>query len=102
MPLAFTSYPASRESPASGSAEQNGEALRRRERWGNVCVDSLAGDARAADAAFATAAHVVRLDTWVPRITGVPMEPQAHAVGDGAAIYRHVGVPSRCPPRRAG
>jgi carbon-monoxide dehydrogenase large subunit len=44
---------------------------------GNVCVDSVAGDARAADAAFAAAAHVVRLDTWVPRITGVPMEPRA-------------------------
>jgi carbon-monoxide dehydrogenase large subunit len=43
----------------------------------NLCVDSVAGDARAADAAFATAAHVVRLDTWVPRITGVPMEPRA-------------------------
>jgi len=37
----------------------------------------VAGDAAAADAAFARAAHVVRLDTWVPRITGVPMEPRA-------------------------
>jgi carbon-monoxide dehydrogenase large subunit len=49
--------------------------------WGelgsNLCVDSVAGDARAADAAFAAAAHTVRLDTWVPRITGVPMEPRA-------------------------
>jgi carbon-monoxide dehydrogenase large subunit len=43
----------------------------------NVCVDSMAGEASAADAAFARAAHVVRLDTWVPRITGVPMEPRA-------------------------
>src|SRR5215510_9570066 len=43
----------------------------------NVCVDSTAGDARAADAAVVRAAHVVRLDTWVPRITGVPMEPRA-------------------------
>ena len=43
----------------------------------NLCVDSIAGDARAADAAFAAAAHTVRLDTWVPRITGVPMEPRA-------------------------
>ena len=47
------------------------------ENGSNVCVDSIAGDARAADAAFAAAAHVVRLDTWVPRITGVPMEPRA-------------------------
>ncbi len=43
----------------------------------NLCVDSVAGDARAADAAFAAAAHTVRLDTWVPRITGVPLEPRA-------------------------
>ena len=43
----------------------------------NLCVDSVAGDARAADAAFAAAAHTVRLDTWVPRVTGVPLEPRA-------------------------
>ena len=43
----------------------------------NLCVDSVAGETSAADAAFARAAHVVRLDTWVPRITGVPMEPRA-------------------------
>jgi len=48
-----------------------------KEAGSNVCVDSVAGDAAAADAAFARAAHVVRLDTWVPRITGVPMEPRA-------------------------
>ncbi len=48
-----------------------------KEAGSNVCVDSVAGDARAAEAAFARAAHVVRLDTWVPRITGVPMEPRA-------------------------
>ncbi len=43
----------------------------------NVCVDSIAGDAGQADAAFARAVHVVRLETWVPRVTGVPMEPRA-------------------------
>src|SRR5215467_6801634 len=48
-----------------------------KEAGSNVCVDSVAGDAAAADAAFARAAHVVRLDTWVPRVTGVPMEPRA-------------------------
>ena len=47
----------------------------------NVCVDARIGDAAAVDAAFARAAHVVRLDTWVQRVTGVPMEPRA-AVGD--------------------
>jgi len=43
----------------------------------NVCVDSDAGDAAAADAAFQRAAHVVRLETRVNRVTGVPMEPRA-------------------------
>src|SRR5712691_8712678 len=46
----------------------------------NVCVDAEAGDAAAVDAAFGRAAHVVRLETWVHRVTGVPMEPRA-AVG---------------------
>lgn len=47
----------------------------------NVCVDLEVGDPAAAEAAFARAAHVVRLDTWVQRITGVTMEPRA-AVGE--------------------
>jgi carbon-monoxide dehydrogenase large subunit len=46
----------------------------------NVCVDADVGDARATEAAFARAAHVARLETWVQRVTGVPMEPRA-AVG---------------------
>jgi len=46
----------------------------------NVCVDSIAGDAAATDAAFARAAHVIRLETRINRVTGVPMEPRA-AVG---------------------
>src|SRR6266481_313829 len=46
----------------------------------NVFVDAKAGDDAAVDAAFGRAAHVVRLETWVHRITGVPMEPRA-AVG---------------------
>ena len=55
----------------------------------NVCVDSLAGDARAADEAFARAVHVVRLDTWVPRITGVPLEPRAAVAAYDAATGRY-------------
>ncbi len=43
----------------------------------NVCVDSLVGDAAATEAAFARAAHVATLTTWIPRVTGVPMEPRA-------------------------
>src|SRR5437867_12744669 len=46
----------------------------------NVCVDSEGGDTAAVDAAFGRAAHVVRFETWVHRVTGVPMEPRA-AVG---------------------
>ena len=46
----------------------------------NLCVDSHAGDEAAVGAAFARAAHVVGLDTWVNRVTGVPLEPRA-AVG---------------------
>jgi carbon-monoxide dehydrogenase large subunit len=46
----------------------------------NVLIDAQVGDAAATAAAFAQAAHVVRLETWIPRVTGVPMEPRA-AVG---------------------
>ena len=46
----------------------------------NVMIDAEVGDAAAVAEAFARAAHVTRLDTWVNRVTGVPMEPRA-AVG---------------------
>jgi len=46
----------------------------------NVCVDTKVGDPAAVERAFARAAHVVRFETWVQRVTGVPMEPRA-AVG---------------------
>jgi carbon-monoxide dehydrogenase large subunit len=46
----------------------------------NVMIDAEIGDAAATDDAFARAAHVTRLDTWINRVTGVPMEPRA-AVG---------------------
>ena len=59
------------------------------ERGSNVCVDSQAGDAAATDAAFARAAHVVRLETWVPRVTGVPMEPRAAVGAYDAATGRY-------------
>src|SRR5438874_5111080 len=55
----------------------------------NVCVDSHAGDAATADAAFARAAHVVRLETWVQRVTGVPMEPRAAVAVYDEASGRH-------------
>ena len=43
---------------------------------GNLCVDIEVGDEAATAAAFAHAAHVVRLETRVQRVTGVPMEPR--------------------------
>jgi carbon-monoxide dehydrogenase large subunit len=47
----------------------------------NVCIDADVGDAEATTAAFARAAHVARIKTWVPRVAGSPMEPRA-AIGD--------------------
>jgi aerobic carbon-monoxide dehydrogenase large subunit len=47
----------------------------------NVCLDATVGDAKAAEAAFAAAAHVVRFSTSVQRIAGVTMEPCA-AIGE--------------------
>ncbi len=43
----------------------------------NVMIDAEVGDADAVADAFARAAHVTRLDTWINRVTGVPMEPRA-------------------------
>ena len=57
----------------------------------NVCVDSEAGDAAATDAAFARAAHVVRLETRVNRVTGVPLEPRT-TLGDYDAASRRYTV----------
>lgn len=46
----------------------------------NLCIDADLGDRVATEAAFASAAHVVRLTTQIQRVTGVPLEPRA-AVG---------------------
>jgi len=43
----------------------------------NICVDADVGDPAATEAAFRRAKHVVRLETVVNRVTGVPMEPRA-------------------------
>ncbi len=44
---------------------------------GNLCFDFDFGDQAAVEAAFARAAHVVRLDMESPRVVGNPMEPKA-------------------------
>jgi carbon-monoxide dehydrogenase large subunit len=46
----------------------------------NIMIDAEVGDAKAVADAFTRAAHVTRLDTWLNRVTGVPMEPRA-AIG---------------------
>jgi aerobic carbon-monoxide dehydrogenase large subunit len=40
----------------------------------NVALDAAVGDAQAANAAFERAAHVVCIETKIPRVTGVPLE----------------------------
>src|SRR5947207_1003251 len=62
---------------AIADAAAPGAPLLWEETESNVCVDSVAGDRAAADAAFRHATHVVRLETRVNRVTGVPMEPRA-------------------------
>ena len=54
----------------------------------NVCLDGEIGDPQATAAAFARAAHVVKLDTWVQRVTGVTMEPRAAVGAYDAATQR--------------
>ena len=48
---------------------------------GNLSADGEVGDKPSTDVAFAGAAHIVRLETWINRVTGVPMEPRT-AIGD--------------------
>jgi carbon-monoxide dehydrogenase large subunit len=47
------------------------------ERTSNLVIDALVGDRKETAAAFARAAHTIRLNTWVQRVTGAPMEPRA-------------------------
>ncbi len=52
---------------------------------GNLCIDIELGDETATDAAFAGAAHVIKLDTRAQRVTGVPMEPRTNIADYDAA-----------------
>jgi len=64
----------------SQDALSSGAPLVWEQHGSNRCVDSETGDKEATEAAFARAAHVVRLETTINRVTGVPMELRA-AVG---------------------
>ncbi len=60
------------------------------EHFSNVCVDAYTGvDKATTDAAFARAAHVAKIDTWVQRVTGVPMEPRAAVATYDPATQRY-------------
>ncbi len=54
----------------------------------NVCLDAETGDREKTEQAFAKAAKIVSFTTWIPRITGVPLEPRA-AVGEYTDKDRH-------------
>jgi carbon-monoxide dehydrogenase large subunit len=64
----------------SADALAPGAPLIWEEHGANLCIDSEAGDEATAELAFARAACVVRLETAINRVTGVPMELRA-AVG---------------------
>ncbi len=85
-PLAAVTHAMASAEPGAPSVFQDGS---------NVCVDADVGDAAATNAAFARAAHIVSLDTWVQRVTGVPMEPRA-AVGayDARSAPLHAATPA--------
>jgi len=55
----------------------------------HVCLDADAGDKSATEAAFARAAHVVRFETRINRVTGVTMEPRAAVSEYDAARERY-------------
>jgi carbon-monoxide dehydrogenase large subunit len=83
------------------AAEPNSPRARRD--FPNIILDGEIGDAAATAAAFTAAAHVVKFDTWVHRIAGVPMEPRA-AVGEYDAaigLYTlYAGAGGAVSPRR--
>ena len=64
----------------SAAALASGAPLIAEEVPGNLCLDWRTGDAAAVEAAFAAAAHVVRLNLDNHRIVTNPMEPRG-AVG---------------------
>jgi aerobic carbon-monoxide dehydrogenase large subunit len=88
---------------ARGLAAAEAKAPRARLGSPNIILDGEVGDEAATAATFANAAHVVKLDTWVQRVAGVPMEPRA-AIGeyDPATNMHtcHAGCGGAVSPRR--
>jgi carbon-monoxide dehydrogenase large subunit len=68
----------------------------------NVALDAQVGDAGAVARAMEGAAYVVRLDTHVPRVTGVPMEPRTAVASYDAVTGKytlHAGAGSVTQPK---
>ncbi len=78
-------------------------APRARRDSANIVLDGEVGDEAATASAFARAAHVVKFDTWVQRVAGVPMEPRA-AIGEfdpaSGRYTLYAGAGGAVSPRR--
>jgi carbon-monoxide dehydrogenase large subunit len=78
----------------TAAASQPGVALLWDEIPSNIFLEAEVGDAAATERAFAGAAHVVQFETWVQRVTGVPLEART-AVGNydkqNGRYYLHAG-----------
>src|SRR5581483_3107983 len=83
-------------------AAEPGAPPARRDRR-NIILDGEVGDEERTAAAFERAAHVVRFETWVQRVAGVPMEPRA-ALGEydseTGKYTLHAGAGGAVTPRR--
>ncbi|MEE8332922.1 MAG: xanthine dehydrogenase family protein molybdopterin-binding subunit [Alphaproteobacteria bacterium] len=74
----------------AASAMADGAPLLWDEVAGNLSVDDAKGAHDATEAAFAGAAHVIRLETCNQRVTGVPMEPRAALAEYDAASGKYL------------
>jgi carbon-monoxide dehydrogenase large subunit len=100
----------------SGAALAPGAPLVWAQHGSNLCVDTGAGDQQRTDAAFAQAAHVVKLRTTINRVTGVPMELRAvlgsydpatdkftvHTSAGGGVIRQRDDIAGALGAKRAG
>ena len=87
----------------SVTAVQPGAPMARADASSNISIDAEVGDPAATNAAFARAAHIVKFETWVQRIAGVPMEPRA-ATGtydpDTARYTLYAGIGGAVRPKQ--
>jgi carbon-monoxide dehydrogenase large subunit len=86
LAVSYEPLPAVTRAPA---ALEPGAPLLWDDASGNLGIDIEVGDAAATEAAFGRAAHVVRLETWAQRVTGVPMEPRTNIAEFDPATGRY-------------